>query len=293
MTEVNVSLDRLRGTWKNKVPGPIRGAVPDVSGWNFFSHPTEGDASDNGFRVDSKKLSETVDIERRFDLVRSIGIKGNADYWRAYNYVVKTLDWFFGYADRFPIETHHETGYFLLRVESDGKAPDPGRGDIVREGSVPRANTFLTTGVAGPGTVAGVIDAYSAQPRVLEAKVMDAVKGAYNKQRQDILDRGGPDFDRPLDWLKDQVGGQPVKGEEEDWVLEFRGNPGPSNMAQHQVQAERVGIGELSSHYWIGTREINDVKFDFLQYAQVVDLTFGGAVWPHVTVNTLINQRAN
>ena len=102
-----------------------------------------------------------------------------------------------------------------------------------------------------------------------------------------VTDLGGPDLERPLEWLKTILADNP---EGPDWVFGFRHDEGPSQMANGQRVVNPVSIGNLLSDFWIAKRSLNGETIDTLQYAQKVNLIFHGIEWPHVAMNTLVKQ---
>ena len=284
MTTTNDFFNRLEGVWQNKLDGQWQ----DDFGWNFISQPQLGQPGGSDFEMRFDQMHETITFD---DLgrpsARNIGITGEAGFWHAMSYQVSIET-----PDREGI--HHEMGHFLLSVLKDGETQEDFRGDIVRQASIPRANSMMTTGVLEPGTVAKTIAEqntpfYNARPQTKNQDLQDKIDAEFAVKQKSVTALGGPDLTQPLKWLETKLPDTPEDAEP-DWVFGFRHDNNPSQMAHGQRVVNPVAIGNLLSDFWIEEREINGNKFDVLQYAQKVDLIFHGIEWPHIALNTLIKQ---
>ena len=281
MTSTNDFFDRLEGVWQNT----LNGQWQDNFGWNFISQPKLKEPGTSDFEMRVDQMRETVRFKKLGGVARNIGITGEAGYWQAMAYEVA-------------IETpegdgiHHEMGHFLLRVLESGETRDNLRGDIIRQATIPRANSMMTTGQLQPGTISDAIGLqatpfYDAKPQANDAPHQKLIDDELAVKQDQVTKLSGPDLQRPLVWLKTILADEPI---DQDWVFGFRHDQGQSQMASGQRVADPVSIGNLLSDFWIAKRNVNGETIETLQYAQKVNLIFHNMEWPHVSMNTLIKQ---
>jgi len=251
---------------------------------------------DFNIRVD--QMRETITF-KKLGIARNVGVTGEAEFWDGMSYKID-------------IETprgegiHHEMGHFLIQVVPDdgsfdtnqGEArfpPIPSgdefRGRIIRQASIPRANSFMTHGELRVGSVSRAIDKgisvfYNSKPNTVDSNLQNLIDTQFNQKQTEVFDLGGPDLTDPLLWQKRITVGQETG---KDWEFVFRDNDF-SQMASGQRLAAPVQIGKLFSDFWIGDRMSEQGKIQVFQYAQKVDIEFNDIQWPHVALNTLIKQ---
>jgi hypothetical protein len=288
MTITNDFFNRLapaegESVWENKLDGEWI----DNFGWNFITQPQEDMPGGSDFEMQFQQMRETITF-KRIGIPRNVGITGEAGFWQAIAYEV-------GITTPDGQGIHHEMGHFLLKVLDDveGQTPEPLRGDIIRQATIPRANAMLTLGELRPGSIEDAIAEqetpfYNARPQTTDDALQARINTEFEAKKQAIAALSGPDLDRPLDWLQTVLADDPV---DVDWVFEFRHDRSPSQMAHGQRVVNPVSIGNLLSDFWIAKRERNDETIDILQYAQKVNLIFHGIEWPHVALNTLVKQQ--
>lgn len=281
MTVANDFFDRLEGVWQNSLDGEWQ----DSFGWNFISQPKLGEPGTDDFEMRIDQMRETIRFKKLGGIARNVGITGEAGYWQAMAYECS-------------IETpngdgiHHEMGHFLLKVLESGETGQNLRGDVIRQGTIPRANSMMTTGVLQPGTVADAIyeqasPFYDAKPRANDDRHQKLIDSELASKQKQVSDLSGPDLQRPLVWLQTILADEPV---DTGWVFGFRHDHGQSQMASGQRVSDPVSIGNLLSDFWISKKILNGETIETLQYAQRVDLIFHNMEWPHVSMNTLIKQ---
>ncbi len=192
---------------------------------------------------------------------------------------------------------HHEMGHFLLNVkDSGGETKNRLEAPIIRQASIPRANSMMTTGTLKIGSVQdaitqGASKIYSAKPESSDSALQALIDAEFTQKRDEVLAGNGPELDDPLAWLETKIGLSTTTATAKvDWVFEFRNDKAPSEMASGQRVVNPVSVGHLLSDFWIGDRESENGTIEILQYAQIVDLFFHGINWPHMAVNTLIKQ---
>ena len=186
---------------------------------------------------------------------------------------------------------HHEMGHFLLKAKDEsGEAHEPLRSSVIRQATIPRANAMMTLGVITPGSINPNDDIYGAKPSKAEPELQAEIDEEFANKQREAAGLGGPNLEAPLDWLASRLPKPPRPLEFPDWVLDFRHDQEPSQMASGQRVPNPVGIGNLLSEFWIVSRQRDGSPLIALQYAQRVDLVFNGMRWPHVAVNTLIRQ---
>ena len=279
MTTTNEFFNRLEGVWKNKVNTEWQ----DHLGWNFISQPELGMEGEGDFVMRFDQMRETITFKQLPGTARNVGIKGEAGHWAAMAYEVA-------------IETpsgdgiHHEMGHFLMNVQADGTTKEDLKAPIIRQATIPRANAMMTTGTLKPGRINPGKDIYGAKPVTTAPALQIAIDEEFANKRKEVIRLRGPDLEKPLTWLKDQIAARPRTNSFRDWVFEFRDDKDPSQMASGQRVENPVGIGNLLSDFWIGAREIDGSLIVTLQYAQKVNLKFNGIDWPHLAVNTLVHQ---
>jgi hypothetical protein len=285
MSVTNDFFNRLEGVWQNK----LNGEWQDEFGWSVTSQPVVGQAGPSDFNIRIDQMRETI-VFKHIGTPRNIGVTGETGHWHAMSYQIN-------------IETpegegiHHEMGHFLLNVLEPtdefprGETPEPFRGHIIRQASIPRANSILTSGILRPGSVADAATVatpfYNARPKSLEENFQAFIDAAFNPKNVTVQGNGGPDLTKPLQWLTTI---EPDDGTDIDWVFAFRVDEEPSQMASGHRVAGSVGLGNLLSDFWIGRRTHGEEDRHILQYAQKVDLLFNDMPWPHIAVNTLIKQ---
>ena len=290
MTTTNGFFNRLPGTWANQLGNQWN----DKHGWNFISQPRKprkprkGVLRTDDFDIQFHQMRETITF-KEIGIPRNIGITGEAGFWHAmaYEISIKTPE---------GEGIHHEMGHFLLNVMDDdpGNTPEELRGDVIRQATIPRANAMMTAGELKPGLISDTIKRdgtpfYGARPKANDGAHQGQIDEIFDQKKKEILEKGGPDMDRPLEWLMPifpDDPDNPIK----DWVFEFRTDKSPSQMASGHRVANPVAIGNLLSDFWLAQRDINGKTTDLLQYAQKVNLIFHGMEWPHVALNTLIKQ---
>ena len=293
----------LEGTWENKIDGKWR----DDLGWNLISQPKleptpnprfppRPDPSYAKFEIHTMQMQEKIEFRSLEQPLRNVGRSGKAGFWLAKPYEVVIHNAKKSEGEKHEL-IHHEVGHFMMKVKNDkGEEERKNAVDIIRQATIPRGNAMLTSGKLRSTSIREAQGKYNAKPSIMsvnptpavnlsQQKVDDAFKEAWRY----VLERGGPDFTKPLEWLAKWFPEKPA-GSFEDWVFEFRHNEPPSEMSSGQRVEKPVNIGHLLSEFWVSQRKINDSPQTLLQYAQVVDLEFHGFKWPHVAVNTLIKQ---
>lgn len=281
MTITNDFFNRLEGVWQNSLDGEWQ----DSFGWNFISQPKLGEPGTDDFEMRIDQMRETIRFKKLGGIARNVGITGEAGFWQAMAYECS-------------IETpngdgiHHEMGHFLLKVLESGETGQNLRGDVIRQATIPRANSMMTTGVLQPGTVSDAIyeqaaPFYDAKPRANDDRHQKLIDNELASKQKQVSDLSGPDLQRPLVWLQTILADEPV---DSDWVFGFRHDHGQSQMASGQRVCDPVSIGNLLSDFWIAKRILNGETIETLQYAQKVNLIFHNMEWPHVSMNTLIKQ---
>ncbi|PCK07552.1 MAG: hypothetical protein COA42_13695 [Alteromonadaceae bacterium] len=283
--------DLLPATWENKLDGKWE----DTFGWHIIGQPELGNpsCSDFNFRVD--QMRETITFSP-LGVARNIGVTGEAGFWRGIKYQI-------GVHTPDGDEIHQEMGHFLLGVEEDPdsdnkigfKTPEKLVGKIIRQASIPRANAMMTLGKLIANSVSDFVrdngdkPFYSAHPKSEDSKFQSVIDDSFKAVRDEVMAKGGPNFETPSDWLSTILADNVVAGTK-DWEFGFRNDENPSQMANGQRVVNPVSIGNLLSDFWIGQRTIDGTNSDILQYAQRVDIGFNKTEWPHVAVNTLIKQ---
>ena len=234
-------------------------------------------------RVD--QMRETVKFKKLGGIARNVGISGQAGYWQAmaYECAIETPE---------GAGIHHEMGHFLLKVLEGGETGENLRGDIIRQATIPRANSMMTTGVLEPGTVSDAIALqdvpfYDSKPKANDAQLQGLIDSELASKQEQVTSLSGPDLQRPLAWLQTVLADGPV---DQDWVFGFRHDHGQSQMANGQRVSDPVNIGNLLSDFWMAKRTLKGQTIETLQYAQKVNLIFHNIEWPHVSMNTLIKQ---
>ena len=281
MTITNDFFDRLEGVWQNS----LNGEWQDSFGWNFISQPKLNEPGTSDFEMRVDQMRETVTFKKLGGIARNVGITGQAGFWQAMAYECA-------------IETpagdgiHHEMGHFLLKVLESGETGEDLRSDIIRQATIPRANSMMTTGVLEPGTIADAIAVqdtpfYDAKPKANDDQLQNLIDSELAAKQQQVTGLSGPDLQRPLVWLQTILADEPVQ---RDWVFGFRHDHGQSQMANGQRVSDPVSIGNLLSDFWIAKRKLKGETIETLQYAQKVNLIFHNIEWPHVSMNTLIKQ---
>ena len=281
MTVANDFFDRLQGVWQNK----WHGSWLDDNGWNFITQPRLGAPGTSDFEMRFDQMRETITFKKLpRPFARNVGITGRTGHWLAMSYEINITD-----IDDQGI--HHEMGHFLMRAKDDsGETHDQLLAEIVRQATIPRANAMMTLGEIRPGALNPTEDIYSARPLTLDQGLQARIDTELAQIQQRINALGGPDLQTPLTWLDSTQPPKPRTPDFADWVFDFRHDQSPSQMAHGQRVFNPVGIGNLLSEFWIGSREVEDQNITTLQYAQKVDLQFSGIAWPHIAVNTLRKQ---
>lgn len=276
----NQFFDRLEGTWQNQVDGTWL----DDLGWNFISQPRRGDPGQSDFEMRFDQMRETIVFRKLDGTANNVGVTGKVGHWVAMAYEVSIQK---------PggEGIHHEMGHFLLKAkDKTGEAHEPLNSTIIRQATIPRANAMMTLGVLKPGAIDPSDDIYNALPHTVDANLQADIDREFASKQTAVTQAGGPDLTKPLDWLTGKLQQAPNSPEFQDWVFEFRHDLAPSQMASGQRVDNPVEIGNLLSEFWIGSRQMNGTRIRTLQYAQKVDLIFNGMRWPHVAINTLIQQ---
>lgn len=278
MTRVNEFFGRLEGTWKNRYDD----AWLDSYGWNFLSQPKLGHATASDFEIRVDRMRETIVFRPLGTLARNVGVTGKAEFWEGLSYEVSIES-----PSGEPL--HQESGHFLLNVNERGETPEPVTGEIIRQGVVPRANAFLLAGKLTRGSVSDLAatppDPYRVRPEVGDLERQAKIDEQFAAQQELVTGQGGPEFTAPLRWLQGILAENPVG---DDWAFKFRPHGSVQQILNGQRVSSRVLLGAFSSDFWISRRKRGEHTLDVLQYAQRVDLAFGGVHWPHVGVNTLI-----
>ena len=282
-TPANDFFNKLEGVWQNKLDGNWQ----DDLGWNFISQPRLDVPGGGDFDMRFDQMRETITFEKLDGMARNVGITGEAGFWQAMKYEIAITD---------PEANgiHHEMGHLLLSVKEDGDTKESLKGPVIRQASIPRANSMMTNGTLEIASVADAIRSgagkvYDAKPRSDDAQMQSGIDAEISSIQNDITTMNGPDLQDPLPWLETKLG-LPKTGGTFDWVFEFRNDKNPSQMANGQRVVNPVSVGNLLSDFWIGDRDRNGATIEVLQYAQKVDLVFHGIGWPHTAVNTLIKQ---
>ena len=276
----NEFFDRLEGTWQNQINGKW---LNDL-GWNFISQPKAGAPGQSDFDMRFDQMQETIKFRKLGGTANNVGVTGKVGHWVAMAYEVSIQK-----PDGEGI--HHEMGHFLLKAKDpSGEAHNPFESTIVRQATIPRANAMMTLGVLKPGAIDPDDDIYNALPHTNDSRLQDDINKEFGSKQALVTQAGGPDLSQPLGWLAGKFQQSPNPPEFADWVFEFRHDVAPSQMASGQRVDNPVGIGNLLSEFWIGSRQMNGTPIRTLQYAQKVDLIFNGMRWPHIAVNTLIQQ---
>ena len=283
MTISNGFFDRIEGVWENS----LNGVWQDNFGWNFISQPKPGDSSRGDFNMRFDQMRERIIFTKLDGIARNIGISGEAGFWDGMRYEIDI-------ATPQGESIHQEMGHFLLHVLEGGETEEALSAEIIRQAVIPRANAFMTAGMLAPGSIRQAINGqqhpfYNARPKTHRSRpnrqaVLDEAFASTNQQ---VSAAGGPDFNRPLEFLADTLN-TGIQGV--DWVFAFRDDGMGTSMASGQRVEDPVRVGKLFSDFWIGGRDIDGTSVDVLQYAQVVDLHFAGSSWPHVAINSLIRQ---
>lgn len=281
MTLANKFFNKLEGTWQNKLNGDWQ----DNLGWSVISQPKINNPATDDFNIRVDQMRETITF-KKIGSARNIGVTGEAGFWQSLAYEVS-------------IETpegegiHHEMGHFLMSIKEDGNTFENFTAAIIRQATIPRANSFMTHGHLLIGSITHAIAAqngdafYSARTVVNNQTLQDKIDTELLVAQQDVTGKNGPNLMKPLEWLADTLANNVVGT---DWVFSFRNDMQPSQMASGQRVESPVTIGNLLSDFWIGHRSIDNDEKEILQYIQKVDLGFNGVDWPHVAVNTLIKQ---
>ena len=279
----------LEGTWQNTLsPQKIKADSSqwrDNFGWQIIGQPKAGEAGQFEFSFD--RMRETITFKPLSGAARNVGVSGEEGFWRSMKYDVEIINPSLAHI-------HQEVGHFLMKVikKQDGNfTSEAFEGNILRQASIPRANAMLTSGVLSPKSAKDFVDAnqqnpfYNATPSSSDNELQQKVRLAFDSVNRDIIGSGGPDFTQTTQFIIDTDPGTKIKN---DWEFDFRINASPSEMVSGQRVNNHVSIGNLLSDFWIGSRLIDGVEREILQYTQQVDIHFNGTIWPHVAVNTLI-----
>lgn len=316
MAEANSFFNKLlnnnleKSVWQNK----LNGVWQDQWGWDFINQPNRDTPGASDFQMRSDIMRETIRF-KNIGFPQNIGVEGEVGTWHAISYEIDI---------RNPNQPdpnnsdgqgiHHEMGHFLLHVDEDQNNDaiphQDGRRDfgsnlsgvVIRQATIPRANSFMTHGILDIGSVAEVLggdptefdnfyspktSSITSNPE-LEAKIDSEVA----RNQADVSAKNGPDILKLISFIKkvdDNQLGQ-LKPGTLDWVFAFRKDAKPSQMASGQRVGRPVTIGNLLSEFWIGDRVLDGNEIEILQYAQKVDIKFNNVDWPHVAINTLIKQ---
>lgn len=279
----NQFFNRLEGTWENRWDGKWL----DDLGWNFISQPKRGAKEDSDFEMRVDQMREKIVFTKLGGTANNVGVTGKVGHWVAMSYEVSIQN-----PDGEPI--HHEMGHFLLKAKNEsGEAHKPFKSTIIRQATIPRANAMMTLGELKPGAIDPdpKHDIYSALPQAVDPNLQSDIEREFSSKQNIVTQKKGPDLTKPLGWLAGKFKQKQDRPDFEDWVFDFRHDLAPSQMSNGQRVENPVGIGNLLSEFWIGSRKINNTPVHTLQYAQKVDLIFNGMRWPHTAVNTLIRKR--
>ncbi|MEM9896826.1 MAG: hypothetical protein AAF789_10690 [Bacteroidota bacterium] len=309
MTPANDFFNKLAGPtgkaiWQNKLDGQWQ----DKWGWNIITQPDFGNPAEEDFHTRIDPMRETITF-KKIGSAQNIGISGEAGFWQSMSYEIDIRNPRLNDPQNPDGKgIHHEMGHFLIKVDSlvdDANAipHERGRMDfgqnisgvIIRQATIPRANSFMTHGKLDVGSVSEVLglgnidDFYSSRTHTTRQFLQDRINTQLASKQQEA---GAPDLTRLVTFL--QTTDESFLGEKkpstEDWEFAFRLDETPSQMASGQRVTRPVGIGNLLSDFWIGDRVIDGVEKEFIQYSQKVNILFNGEDWPHVAVNTLIKQ---
>lgn len=279
MTPANDFFNRLEGTWENK----INGEWVDQFGWNIITQPMRNNPSMNDFKIRVDPMREQITF-RKIGQARNIGTTGEAGFWQsmAYEVAIENTE---------GEGIHHEMGHFLLKVKEDGETQQSLSADIIRHGTIPRANSFMSHGKLLIGSIAQVLQQqqtpfYSSRATMENPQLQEKFDNELLGIQEMVTESGGPNLDQPLEWLVDILKEEVIGT---DWVFSFRDNEA-SEMSSGQRVPNPVSIGNLLSDFWIGDRSTEHGELRILQYTQKVDLRFNSTDWPHVAINTLIKQ---
>ena len=292
----------LEGTWENKLNGGNRPSF----GWTVIIQPELGNPKDRDFSVCALQMQETITF-RPSGVVRNVGISGDAGFLKGMAYEINIDN-----ACALPCHDgksrhgegkaiHQESGHFLIKVSDEtGGSPVQGESSdatVIRQAVIPRANAMMSTGRLKPGSLqdvagGGMDDFYSSKPEISDSELQSKLDAALDAVQGTVNSRGGPDLQKPLEWLNNVLANEGWEATGVDWVFNFSDVEELLKMhSAHRVN-NPIGVGPLFSDFWIGTREDQNSKEEItvLQYAQKVNLEFGGVSWPHVALNTLIKQ---
>ena len=194
-----------QGVWENK----LNDEWLDTQGWNVITQPQLGNPAKEDFAVRVDQMRETITFKFIGGRARNIGVTGQAGFWQAISYEVDV---------KTPKgeSIHHEMGHFLLNVLKDGETEKELEGNILRQASIPHANSMLTAGILKPESITDAIDAqvtvfYNAKPSVDDEELQAKINDAFDAKQEGIMALGGPDFEKPLVWLGEQFT-ETVKG---------------------------------------------------------------------------------
>ncbi|NME72776.1 hypothetical protein [Flammeovirga aprica] len=299
MRPANLFFDMLEGVWQNK----LNDQWQDNWGWNFITQPDFENRSFEDFHTGVDPMRETMTF-KKIGSARNIGEVGEAGFWQSMAYEIDIRN------HTFPDPKnpdgkgiHHEMGHFLLQVDSledDADAIVSQRGSdlsgvIIRQATIPRANSFMTHGRLDIESVGKALE-NSDLDSFYSARTISTRSDLQEKIDIELSDKaiqaGAPNPTKLVSLLKqvDEESLGTISPGTQDWVFSFRFDRNPSQMASGQRVNEPVGIDNLLSDFWIGKRMIDGQEREILQYTQKVNLIFNGQKWPHVAVNTLIKQ---
>ncbi len=304
--------DLTEGVWQNK----LNGSWQDQWGWDFISQPNSGQPGPSDFHMRSDVMRETIKF-KKIGVARNIGVEGEEGFWESIAYEIDIRNPNINDHNSHPDGKgiHHEMGHFLLKVKSE-ESPEAiphenGRVDveevggsnvsgiIIRQATIPRANSFMTHGKLDIGSIADLStndfnEFYSpkAKSAVVNPSLQSKIDAEISRVQDKVNQQNGPNILELISHIQtvdnNQLG--EIKAGTLDWVFSFKEDAEPSQMASGQRVPHPVGIGNLLSDFWVGERVLEGQEIEILQYAQKVNIKFNNTEWPHVAINTLIKQ---